>query len=78
MACSFRKGTFQQYVLGPANYVTPIPDNLESAAAAPMLCGGVTVYSGLKKSGASAGQWVAVVGETDYSPVHKMMSKYDY
>jgi propanol-preferring alcohol dehydrogenase len=29
-------GTFQQYVLSPADYVTPIPDGLDSAAAAPM------------------------------------------
>jgi len=29
-------GTYQQYVLGPADYVTPIPDELDSAAAAPM------------------------------------------
>lgn len=32
----YTPGTFQQYVLGPADYVTPIPDGLESAAAAPM------------------------------------------
>lgn len=45
-------GTFQQYVLAPASYVTPIPDGLDSALAAPLLCGGVTVYAGLKKCGA--------------------------
>jgi alcohol dehydrogenase, propanol-preferring len=36
-------GTFQQYAIAPAHYVTPIPDGLPSDAAAPMLCGGVTV-----------------------------------
>ena len=36
-------GTFQQYAIAPAHYVTPIPDDLPSDAAAPMLCGGVTV-----------------------------------
>jgi len=35
-------GTFQQYALAPANYVTPIPENLKSEDAAPMLCAGVT------------------------------------
>lgn len=35
-------GTFQQYALAPANYVTPIPDALSSEEAAPMLCAGVT------------------------------------
>lgn len=58
----YTPGTFQQYVLGPANYVTPIPANLESAAAAPMLCGGVTVFSALRKCGALAGQSVAIIG----------------
>lgn len=32
----YTPGTFQQYVTGPADYVTPIPDGLDSAAAAPM------------------------------------------
>lgn len=58
----YTPGTFQQYVLGPANYVTPIPDGLDSAAAAPMLCGGVTVYSALRKCGAVSGQWVVIYG----------------
>ncbi|KAJ5902280.1 hypothetical protein N7495_002808 [Penicillium taxi] len=58
----FTPGTFQQYVIGPANYVTPIPDNLDSAEAAPMLCAGVTVYSALKKSKAQPGQWIVISG----------------
>jgi len=58
----YTPGTFQQYVLAPANYVTPIPDGLSSAEAAPMLCAGVTVYSALRKSGAKSGQWVALLG----------------
>ncbi|KAA6416085.1 MAG: alcohol dehydrogenase II [Lasallia pustulata] len=58
----YTPGTFQQYVLGPANYVTPIPDGLESADAAPMLCAGVTTYAALRKSGAISGQWVVISG----------------
>lgn len=46
----YTPGTFQQYALAPAHYVTPIPDGLPSDLAAPLLCGGVTVYAGLKKS----------------------------
>jgi D-arabinose 1-dehydrogenase-like Zn-dependent alcohol dehydrogenase len=45
-----------------ANYVTKIPDSLESADAAPMLCAGVTVYSALRKSGARSGDWIALLG----------------
>ena len=31
----YTPGTYQQYAIGPASYVTPIPDSLDSAAAAP-------------------------------------------
>ncbi|KAJ9640853.1 hypothetical protein H2204_003142 [Knufia peltigerae] len=55
-------GTFQQYALAPAQYVTPIPDGLASEQAAPLLCGGLTVYSALRKSGAHPGDWVVVPG----------------
>lgn len=58
----YTPGTFQQYTLGPAHYVTPIPDKVDSATAAPMLCGGVTTYAALRKSGAGPGDWVAVMG----------------
>ncbi|RAK99687.1 zinc-dependent alcohol dehydrogenase [Aspergillus ibericus CBS 121593] len=58
----YTPGTFQQYTLGPANYVTPIPDGLASDEAAPMLCAGVTVYSALKRSNARPGQWVVISG----------------
>jgi len=55
-------GTFQQYALAPANYVTPIPDALKSEDAAPMLCAGVTTYSALRKADVKSGQWVVVAG----------------
>lgn len=55
-------GTFQQYVVSSAFYVTPIPDELDSALAAPMLCAGITVYTALKRSDAQPGQWVVISG----------------
>ncbi|KAG9205230.1 hypothetical protein B5807_04936 [Epicoccum nigrum] len=58
----YTPGTFQQYVLGPANYVTPIPDGLDSAAAAPLLCAGVTVYAALRKTNAESGNFVVIMG----------------
>ncbi|RMZ78915.1 hypothetical protein DV737_g3695, partial [Chaetothyriales sp. CBS 132003] len=58
----YTPGTFQQYVTSPAHYVTPIPASIDSAAAAPMLCAGLTVYSALRRSGAQKGQWVVVLG----------------
>lgn len=58
----YTPGTFQQYALGPAAYVTPIPEGLDSAAAAPMLCAGVTVLSALKRTKARPGDWVVIAG----------------
>jgi propanol-preferring alcohol dehydrogenase len=58
----YTPGTFQQYALGPANYVTPIPDGLDSAAAAPLLCAGVTVYAALRKTNAESGNYVVIMG----------------
>ncbi|KAH8651158.1 alcohol dehydrogenase [Xylariales sp. PMI_506] len=55
-------GTFQQYVVSPARYVTPIPDGIDLAAAAPLMCGGVSVYAALKRSGLRNGDWVVVSG----------------
>ena len=39
-----------------------IPDAISSEAAAPMLCGGITVYSPLKNNGAGPGKKVGIVG----------------
>ncbi|KAL1792786.1 hypothetical protein ACET3X_009293 [Alternaria dauci] len=58
----YTPGTFQQYVVSAANYVTPIPETLDPAAAAPLLCAGVTVYSALRKTNAASGAWVVISG----------------
>ncbi|GAA5875456.1 hypothetical protein JCM16303_000633 [Sporobolomyces ruberrimus] len=55
-------GTFQQYAVSYARHVTPIPEGLDLAQAAPILCAGVTVYRALLNSSARAGQYVAIVG----------------
>ena len=44
------------------SYVTPIPDGLASADAAPMLCAGLTTYAALRRSGAKSGEWVVISG----------------
>ncbi|KAI1309751.1 alcohol dehydrogenase-like protein [Xylaria venustula] len=58
----YTPGTFQEYVISAANYVTPVPESLPGELAAPMLCAGVTTYSALRKSGAKPGQWVVISG----------------
>jgi propanol-preferring alcohol dehydrogenase len=55
-------GTFQQYCLAQAAHVARIPKDVPLDAIAPVLCAGITVYKGLKESGARPGQTVAIVG----------------
>jgi propanol-preferring alcohol dehydrogenase len=55
-------GGYAEYVLADANYIGHLPANLEFAAAAPVLCAGVTVYKGLKMLDRKAGDWVAISG----------------
>ncbi|KAF9442535.1 mannitol-1-phosphate dehydrogenase M1PDH1 [Macrolepiota fuliginosa MF-IS2] len=55
-------GTFQEYAVSYANYVTKIPEGVDSASIAPILCAGLTVYKAIKTSGARIGQWVAIPG----------------
>ncbi|KAF3390115.1 Alcohol dehydrogenase 2 [Talaromyces pinophilus] len=58
----YTPGTFQQYVITSAKYATPIPDEVRSAEAAPILCAGLTVYSALLKSNTSPGDWIVISG----------------
>lgn len=55
-------GTFQQYCIAKAAHVARIPKECNLEAIAPVLCAGITVYKGLKESGARPGQTVAIVG----------------
>ncbi len=44
------------------DYAVHIPDNLDMAGVAPLLCAGITLYSPLKKWGAQSGMKVGVMG----------------
>ncbi|PBP20226.1 alcohol dehydrogenase [Diplocarpon rosae] len=58
----YHPGTFQQYLVSSAQYATPIPDGLDLAGAAPLMCAGITVYAALKRSGTRPGDIVLVTG----------------
>jgi D-arabinose 1-dehydrogenase-like Zn-dependent alcohol dehydrogenase len=47
---------------GPGAFAFKIPDGLPSEIAAPLLCGGLTVYNPLVSNGAGPGKRVGVVG----------------
>jgi len=55
-------GSFQQYAIAKAAHVARIPKDVDLETVAPILCAGITVYKGLKESGARPGQTVAIVG----------------
>lgn len=55
-------GGYADYNRTNGHFVVPIPEGLPSEDAAPMLCGGITVYSPLKHNGCGPGKTVGVVG----------------
>ncbi len=55
-------GGFAEYALADPAFVGHVPDNVSFAAAAPILCAGVTVYKGLKETEARPGQTVVIIG----------------
>ena len=57
-----RDGGFAEYIIADPNYVALIPSNLVSAAAAPLICAGVTSYKGIKETMARPGQWIVISG----------------
>lgn len=56
------QGGYSQYIVVQEDYVMKIPTNLDLAAATPLLCAGITVYSPMKHYGLKRGQKLAVVG----------------
>jgi D-arabinose 1-dehydrogenase-like Zn-dependent alcohol dehydrogenase len=55
-------GGYADYMIAPAHVLARIPDELDSEAAAPLLCAGITTFNALRHSGARPGDLVAVLG----------------
>ncbi|KAJ8604915.1 hypothetical protein CTAYLR_004309 [Chrysophaeum taylorii] len=55
-------GGYSQYIVCDESYALRIPDNLDLAASAPLLCAGITTWSPLMFYGAQANSKVAVAG----------------
>lgn len=55
-------GGYSQRMVVDEDFVLRMPSNLDLAAAAPLLCAGITTYSPLKRFGVGKGQKVAIVG----------------
>ena len=60
--CVHRNGGYASQVRANARFVMPIPDALPSEQAAPLLCGGITVYNPLRTHGVNPSSRVGVIG----------------
>ncbi len=55
-------GSFGEYMLVDSRYCPIIPEGVDMAGVAPILCAGVTVYKGLKVTDTKPGDWVLISG----------------
>lgn len=60
--CVGRNGGYAERIRVNARFVIPIPEALESEGAAPLLCGGITVYNPLRNHGVRPSSRVGVIG----------------
>jgi uncharacterized zinc-type alcohol dehydrogenase-like protein len=55
-------GGYSERIVVDERFVLRVPDKLDPAAAAPLLCAGITLYSPLRHWGAGPGRKVGIVG----------------
>jgi uncharacterized zinc-type alcohol dehydrogenase-like protein len=60
--CVRRHGGYANRVRANSRFVFPIPEALDSEATAPLLCGGITVYSPMRNLGVNPASRVGVIG----------------
>jgi D-arabinose 1-dehydrogenase-like Zn-dependent alcohol dehydrogenase len=55
-------GGYQEYMVAPVEALAHMPESLDAAEAAPLMCAGVTTFNSLRHSGALPSDLVAVQG----------------
>src|SRR5437899_9478006 len=55
-------GGYQEYMVAPVEALAQMPESLDTAEAAPLMCAGVTTFNSLRHSGALPSDLVAVQG----------------
>ena len=55
-------GGYSTHIVVDEDFVVRVPDGLDAAATAPLLCAGITTYSPLRHVGLSKGDRIAVLG----------------
>ncbi|KAI9699539.1 MAG: hypothetical protein M1820_007170 [Bogoriella megaspora] len=57
-----KPGSYQQYVVSPAKYTSPIPEGVSDVVAGPVMCSAATIYRSLVESGLKPGDWACFPG----------------
>src|SRR5207253_10584150 len=55
-------GGYQEYMVAPVEALARMPESLDAAEAAPLMCAGITTFNALRHSGAMPSDLVAVQG----------------
>jgi len=55
-------GGYQEYMVAPVDAVARMPESLDAAEAAPLMCAGITTFNALRHSGALPSDLVAIQG----------------
>lgn len=55
-------GGYSNHIVVDENYVVRVPDTLDPAGAAPLMCAGITAWAPLRRAGIGPGSVVGVVG----------------
>ena len=55
-------GGYQEYMVAPVEALAALPESLDFAEAAPLMCAGITTFNALRHAGALPGDLVAVQG----------------
>jgi D-arabinose 1-dehydrogenase-like Zn-dependent alcohol dehydrogenase len=55
-------GGYQEYMVAPVEALAQMPESLDAAEAAPLMCAGVTTFNALRRSGALPSDLVAIQG----------------
>jgi D-arabinose 1-dehydrogenase-like Zn-dependent alcohol dehydrogenase len=55
-------GGYAEYMIAPIEAVAAMPESLDAAEAAPLMCAGITTFNALRHAGALPGDLVAVQG----------------
>jgi alcohol/geraniol dehydrogenase (NADP+) len=60
--CVGHRGGFATHIRTDSRFVFPLPEALDSATTAPLLCGGVTVFAPLRRWGVGPRSHVGIIG----------------